>query len=100
MLTGVAQLEAKESSLESGEALSCAAVFSTSTVALGQEVDLAWGSVGALDPRFASTTRSMWTPQGASVLSFTQAGTWTYFFTFYSANDASTTCAAKIIVKK
>lgn len=100
MLTVAAQLEAQEAALASGQSLACAAVFSTSSVSVGQNIDLAWGSVGALDPQLASTTLPMWAPEGGSVLSFTQVGTWTYSFTFYSATNATATCTAKVRVTK
>lgn len=100
-LTAVAaSLEAQAAVASTGESLACAALFSASSVHLGEQVALAWGSVGALDPLSSSSSVSMWSQNGSATLSFTQVGTWTYSFTFYSAQNSSTTCAAKIVVAK
>lgn len=95
-----AALEAQQASVSSGQSLACAAVFSTSTVQVGQPVAIAWGSVGAIDPLASSSSIPMWSKNGSANLSFTQVGTWTYSFTFYSASNASTTCSAKVSVTK
>ncbi|MDR3571948.1 MAG: hypothetical protein P4L81_07245 [Candidatus Pacebacteria bacterium] len=100
-LTAIAaSLEARQNSISTGEPLACAALFSTTSTKVGQQVSLAWGSVGAVDPLTSSSSVSMWPQQGFSTLSFTKVGTWTYYFTFYNNNAASTTCSAKIAVTK
>lgn len=100
-LTAVAAgLEAQEVALQNDKPLACAVVDSTSTVRVGQQMALAWGSVGALDPLTSSSSIPMWAPNGVSILSFARTGTWTYDFTFYNAQNATTTCEAKILVTK
>ncbi|HUO50707.1 MAG TPA: hypothetical protein VMU25_04065 [Candidatus Paceibacterota bacterium] len=93
-------LEAQASSLQSGQPLACAVLFSMPVVHLHETVVLAWGSVGAIDPEVSSTSQSMWAPHGLSTLSFDKLGTWKYSFTFYSQSGASTTCDALIKVVK
>ncbi len=100
LLTTLAAVEAQEVSLSSGQSLACAALFSAPSVQVGKGVLLAWGSVGAVDPSLSSSSVPMWAPHGGSTMEFSEAGTWTYSFTFYNANNASTTCNAKIVVTK
>ena len=98
LLTTVAAIEAQEVSIQNNEALSCVALFSTSTAKIGQQVALAWGSVGAVPQ--TKDVANMWPLNGGSLMSFATAGTWTYSFTFYSATNATTTCIANILVTK
>jgi hypothetical protein len=95
LLTRVAALEAEEASIQSGQALACAALFSAPTVEVGQQVILAWGSVGAMAQ--TKDTENMWPLDGASTLSFADAGARTYPFTFYGAGG-TVTCNATITV--
>ena len=96
LLTRVAALEAEEASIQSGQPLACAALFSAPTVAVGQQVILAWGSVGATQQ--TTDMENMWPLDGASTLSFADAGSRVYPFTFYGVNGGSVTCEAKITV--
>jgi hypothetical protein len=96
LLTTVAAIQAQEVSASSVQPLACAALFSTSTAEVGQQVVLAWGSVGAVLQ--TKDTENMWPLNGGSLMSFATTGTWSYPFTFYSANGGSTTCTAKITV--
>ena|SRR5665213_591526 len=96
LLTRVAALEALEIAASTTSPVSCAALFSAPSVAIGRTVALAWGSFGATDQ--TKDTENMWPQNGASMLSFSRAGTWTYDFTFYSASGSSTTCTAQINV--
>lgn len=100
LMTIAAAIEAQVASLESGQSLACAALFSKPLVHLHESVALGWGSVGAIDPQASSTSQPMWAPHGVSTLSFEKAGLWKYSFTFYGQNAASTTCDAKIRVVK
>jgi len=96
LLTRVAALEAQQASMQSGQTLVCAALFSTSTAQVGQQVALAWGSVGSVEQ--TKDTLNMWPLGGGSLMSFATTGTWSYPFTFYNATGGSTTCTAKINV--
>lgn len=97
LLTRVATLEAMEAAASSTAPVSCAALFAEPSVNIGDTVLLAWGSIGAL-PAGSDPAVSMWPQEGASTLSFTQAGTWTYSFTFYGTNNATATCTASVRV--
>jgi hypothetical protein len=96
LATIVAALEAQEAAL-SGGPIACAAITSKTSVHVGEQFVLAWGSVGALNPG-DDPSKPMWTPNGASTIALEQLGTWTYYFTFYGANGASTTCTAIVVV--
>lgn len=97
-LTAIAAaLEAQAASLASGQPLACAALPSKTSVAVGEPLALAWGSVGAVDPA-DDPSKSMWARNGVSELLIKQPGTWVYSFTFYSPSGATTTCGAKVIV--
>jgi hypothetical protein len=97
-LTAVAAaLEAQEAAASGQQQVACAALFSAPSVQLNRHVVLAWGSVGAMSPG-DDPSKSMWTQNGSSILSFTQSGTWTYSFTFYAKSGATATCTAKIVV--
>ena len=96
LLTTVAALEAQENSLQNNSPLACAALFGAPSVKVGQQVVLAWGSIGAIQQ--TKDTLNEWPLDGASTLSFSTAGTFKYPFTFYSASGATTTCAAEITV--
>lgn len=97
LTAALAQLEAQIASLQQGGALACAAAASKPIVRAGEGFALAWGSVGAVPPS-ASSSVPMWTQQGVSEISIQQPGAWTYSFTFYAANGASTLCTAKVVV--
>jgi hypothetical protein len=92
----VAALEAQESAL-SGQPVACAALASKPSVRVNEQFALAWGSVGTTDSA-SSSGNSTWTPNGSSIVSIQQLGTWTYSFTFYGAQGATATCTAKIVV--
>ena len=99
LLARVAALDAQISSMQSGQALACAALADQTTVKVNEPFALAWGSVGALDPATASSTQSMWTQNGGTMVSIQTPGPWTYSFTFYSASGGSVTCTVKILVQ-
>lgn len=96
LATRAAALEAQEASLQSGQPLACAMLFSTSSVSVGQEVILAWGSVGAVEQ--TKDTENMRATNGAATLTFSKPATWTYVFTFYNESGGSVTCNANIVV--
>jgi len=91
-MTTVAALEAQESVLSSGRTLACAALTSKTSVKVNEPFALAWGSVGA------TQVPGGWTQNGATMVTISHSGAWTYSFTFYSAIGGSTACSAKIIV--
>jgi hypothetical protein len=95
--TVLANLEAQQVAVTTGQSIACAVVFSKSSVQVNQLVALGWGSVGAMNPG-DNPSISMWSQNGGAMLSFTQAGTWTYSFMFYAKSGATTTCTAKIVV--
>lgn len=97
LMTRVAALQALVAAASSSSPVSCAALFSAPQVKVGDTVIVAWGSVGALPPG-SNPNVSMWPQEGASTLSFTKAGYWKYSFTFYAANNATTTCTATVHV--
>ena len=91
-----ASLEAEEAA-QSGQSITCAALVSKPVVKINESLFLAWGSVGAMNPG-DDPSRSMWTPNGVSLLSIEQPGTWTYTFIFYAKSGATATCSTKIVV--
>lgn len=72
-------------------------LMSTSSVSVGQQAILAWGSVGAVEQ--TKDAENIRPTDGAQTLLFSQPGTWTYDFTFYGASGATTTCSAKITAR-
>ena len=94
LTTRVAALEAQEAA-SPGQSLVCVALFSAPSVKVGQEVALAWGSVGAVEQ--TKDTSNMWSLDGGSTLLFSKSGSWIYSFTFYGANGSSTNCSATIV---
>ena len=98
LATRVAALQAEINSMQTGQALACAMLTSTSSVSVGQQAILAWGSVGAVEQ--TTDTENIRPTNGAQTLLFSQPGTWTYNFMFYSASGATTTCSAKITAHK
>jgi len=97
LATRVATVEAQVAAMQGGQSLACAMLFSTSSVPVGQEVILAWGSVGAVEQ--TTDTLNTRPTNGAVTLLFSQAGTWTYSFKFYDASSNSVTCKAQIKVQ-
>jgi hypothetical protein len=98
MLTTVASIEAQEAAITNNESLACIALFSRSTVSVGQQVILAWGSTGAVEQTKDSLNE--WPLDGAFTMSFSQTGTLVYPFTFYDPEGNSVTCKASIVVTK
>jgi len=98
LLSRVATLEAQEASLQTGESIACAILFNVQSAKVGQQVVLAWGSVGAVDQ--TKDPENMRPTNGAVTLLFSNSGSWNYSFTFYDANGKSVACSAKILVTK
>jgi hypothetical protein len=96
LLTRVAALDAQVAAMQTGKSLSCAMLFSTSSVPVGQGVVLAWGSVGAVEQ--TKDTENIRAASGASTFLFSEPGNWTYSFIFYAADGGSVACQAKIVV--
>ncbi|HUO56306.1 MAG TPA: hypothetical protein VMU27_02645 [Candidatus Paceibacterota bacterium] len=97
LFTRVAAIEAQEAALTATSSLACAALTEVPTIPVGQAFILAWGSVGAMSPG-ASSTQSMWTPEGAASVTQKTPGNWKYDFTFYGLQGGSVTCSATIKV--
>jgi len=94
ILTTLATVEAQMMSIQNGQALSCVALSSATSTKVGQQVLLAWGSVGAVEQ--TKDPLNMWPMSGGTTLLFSKPGTWKYSFTFYDATGTSTTCSVKI----
>ena len=98
LMTTLAAVEAQEASVQNNDSLACVALFSQPTAKVGQQVILAWGSAGAVPQ--TKDALNEWPLEGASLMSFSTSGTFTYPFKFYDGSGHVTTCSAKITVTK
>jgi hypothetical protein len=96
--TTLAAVEAQVMAIQGNQSLLCVAMSSATSTKVGQQVLLAWGSVGAVAQ--TKDPLNMWAMNGGTTLLFSAPGTWKYSFTFYDATGASTTCSVKITAVK
>lgn len=93
LLTRVAALQ----SILDGTPINCAVAATKSTVRVGEEFTIAWGSYGA-DSKYSNDPQNAYSQNGEQTMRINTPEMRTYKFTFFGPNGLKKTCDQTIAV--